>query len=212
MRKKGYLILFIVLSSLGWACQTEPDSAQLIDEMVVSTNYDPAADFEAYTTYAIPTDTIGFVSNNSSDTIITSPSSTFPRHVLSSIRSNLEQRGYVRVDRTEDPDIGVNVMVVNDFNIFQELVYPNYYGHPGNFYPGYYGYGSYYSYPYVNTYAYNTGVLIIELVDLKNRNANNEVKVVWDAYLGDIYSTIDRMAQSAEAIDQAFLQSPYIGK
>ena len=163
------MILFIVLGSLGWACQTEPDSAQLIDEMVVSTNYDPEADFEAYTTYAIPTDTIGFVSNNSSDTIITSPSSTFPRHVLSSIRSNLDQRGYVRVDRTEDPDIGVNVMVVNDFNIFQQLVYPNFYGYPGNFYPGYYGYGSYYSYPYVNTYAYNTGVLIIEMVDLKNR-------------------------------------------
>lgn len=212
MRKKGYLISFVVLSSLGWACQTEPDSAELIDEMVVSTNYDPEADFESYTTYAIPTDTIGFVSNNSSDTIITSPSSTFPRHVLSSIRSNLDQRGYVRVDRTEDPDIGVNVMVVNDFNIFQQLVYPNFYGYPGNFYSGYYGYGSYYSYPYINTYAYNTGVLIIELVDLKNRNAKNEVKVVWDAYLGDIYSTIDRMAQSAEAIDQAFLQSPYIGK
>lgn len=212
MRKKGHLISFVVLSSLGWACQTEPDSAELIDEMVVSTNYDPEADFESYTTYAIPTDTIGFVSNNSSDTIITSPSSTFPRHVLSSIRSNLDQRGYVRVDRTEDPDIGVNVMVVNDFNIFQQLVYPNFYGYPGNFYSGYYGYGSYYSYPYINTYAYNTGVLIIELVDLKNRNAKNEVKVVWDAYLGDIYSTIDRMAQSAEAIDQAFLQSPYIGK
>lgn len=206
------MISFVVLSSLGWACQTEPDSAELIDEMVVSTNYDPEADFESYTTYAIPTDTIGFVSNNSSDTIITSPSSTFPRHVLSSIRSNLDQRGYVRVDRTEDPDIGVNVMVVNDFNIFQQLVYPNFYGYPGNFYSGYYGYGSYYSYPYINTYAYNTGVLIIELVDLKNRNAKNEVKVVWDAYLGDIYSTIDRMAQSAEAIDQAFLQSPYIGK
>ena len=212
MRKKRYLILYVVLASLGWACQTEPDSAELIDEMVVSTNYDPEADFAAYTTYAIPTDTIGFVSNNSSDTIITSPSSTFPRHVLSSIRSNLEQRGYVRVDRTEDPDIGVNVMVVNDFNIFQELVYPNYYGYPGNFYSGYYGYGSYYAYPYVNTYAYNTGVLIIELVDLRNRNAKNEVKVVWDAYLGDVYSTIDRMAQSADAIDQAFLQSPYIGK
>lgn len=202
----------IVLGSLGWACQTEPDSALLIDEMVVSTNYDPEVDFAAYTTYAIPTDTIGFVSNNSSDTIITSPSSSFPRHVLTSIRNNLDQRGYVRVDRTEDPDIGVNVMVVNDFNIFQQLVYPNFFGYPGNFYPGYYGYGSFFAYPYVNTYAYNTGVLIIEFVDLKNRNANNQVKVVWDAYLGDIYSTIDRLAQAAEAIDQAFLQSPYIGK
>lgn len=212
MRNRGYLILFIVVSTVAGACQTEPDSEQLIDEMVVSTNYDPEADFAAYTTYAIPTDTIGFVSNSSSDTIITSPSSSFPRDVLGGIRRNLDERGYVRVDRTEDPDIGVNVMVVNDFNVFQQLVYPNFFGHPGNFYPGYYGYGSFFSYPFVNTYAYNTGVLIIELVDLKNRNANNEVKVVWDAYLGDIYSTVDRTAQTAEAIDQAFIQSPYIGK
>lgn len=210
MRKICYFLI-VMIGTVGWACQTEPDSAELIDQMVVSTNYDPEADFTAYSTYAIPTDTIGFVSNKSTDTLITSPSSSFPRHVLSAIRSNLEARGYTRVDKKENPDLGVNVMVVNDFNIFQELVYPNY-GYPGNFYPGYYGYGSFYAYPYVNTYAYNTGVLIIELVDLKNRTANNQVAVVWDAYLGDVYSTIDRNAQSAAAIEQAFIQSPYLGK
>jgi hypothetical protein len=194
-----------------WACQTEPDSAKLIDDMVVSTNYDPEANFASYTTYAMPTDTIGFVSNNSNDTIITSPESTFPRQVLATIGRNMSDRGYTRVARTATPDIGINVMVVNDFNLFQELVYPGY-GYPGNYYSGYYGYGSYYSYPYVNTYAYNTGVLIIEIVDLKNRTPDNKVKVVWDAYLGDLYSTIDRMKQSEEAIDQAFVQSPYLGK
>ncbi|HET9486867.1 MAG TPA: DUF4136 domain-containing protein, partial [Chryseosolibacter sp.] len=167
MRKCTYILA--IFAGLGWACQTEPDSAELIDEMVVSTNYDPEANFAAYSTYAIPTDTIGFVSNKSSDTIITSPESTYPRHVLNVIKDNMEARGYTRVGRNENPDLGVNVMVVNDFNVFQEVVYPNYYGYGGNYYPGYYGYGSYYYYPYVNTYAYNTGVLIIEIVDLKNR-------------------------------------------
>jgi Domain of unknown function (DUF4136) len=210
---KGFVYLLIVLLSVvGWSCQTEPDSAKLIDQMVVSTNYDPEANFSAYTTYAIPTDTIGFVSNNSSDTIITSPESDFPRRVLATIRQNLDDRGYTRVSRDQDPDVGINVMVVNDFNVFQEIVYPNYYGYPGNYYSGYYGYGSYYYYPYVNTYAYNTGVLIIEIVDLKNRTPDNKVKVVWDAYLGDVYSTIDRLAQSTDAIEQAFIQSPYLGK
>ena len=205
-------ITLAVFAGIGWACQTKPDSAELIDEMVVSTNFDPEADFAAYSTYAIPTDTIGFVSNKSSDTIITSPESTYPRHVLNVIKDNMEARGYTRVSRNENPDLGVNVMVVNDFNVFQEIVYPNYYGYGGNYYSGYYGYGSYYYYPYVNTYAYNTGVLIIEIVDLKNRTPDNKVKVVWDAYLGDVYSTIDRAAQTQEGIDQAFIQSPYIGK
>lgn len=211
MKVSAYLSIILV-SVVGFSCQTEPDSAKLIDQMVVSTNYDPEANFSAYTTYAIPTDTIGFQSNNSSDTIITSPESTFPRHVLAAIRKNLDDRGYTRVNKNQDPDVGINVMVVNDFNVFQEIVYPNYYGYPGNYYSGYYGYGSYYYYPYVNTYAYNTGVLIIEIVDLRNKTPDNKVKVVWDAYLGDVYSTIDRLAQSADAIDQAFLQSPYLGK
>jgi len=38
------------------------------------------------------------------------------------------------------------------------------------------------------------------------------VKVVWDAYLGDVYSTIDRLAQSKDGINQAFVQSPYLGR
>lgn len=211
MRIPAYILIIIAaVAALG--CQPEPDSAKLIDEMVVSTNYDPEADFSAYTTYAIPADTIGFISNNSNDTIIVSPESTFPRHVIAAIRQNMDDRGYVRVTRDDNPDIGVNVMVVNDFNMFQEIVYPGFFGHPGNFYGGYWGYGSYFSYPFVNTYAYNTGVLIIEFVDLENRTLDNKVKVVWNAYIGDVYSTIDRLAQSKEAIDQAFIQSPYIGK
>ena len=79
-------------------------------------------------------------------------------------------RSYTRVDRNENPDLGVNVYVVKDLNLFQQVVYPNYY------YPSYYGYGSYYSYPYVNTYAYNTGALVVEIVDLKNVTPDNKVR------------------------------------
>lgn len=214
MNKPLNFILILIFA--GWSCQTEPDSATLIDQMVVSTNYDPEVNFKTYSTYAIPTDTIGFVSNRSSDTVITSPGSDFPRQVLNAIKKNMDGRGYVKVNRAQIPDIGINVMVVNDFNVFQQVVYPDFYGSRGNYYSGYYGYGSYYSYPYVNTYvntyAYNTGVLIIEMVDLKNKTPDNKVRVIWDAYMGDVYSTIDRIAQSRDAIDQAFIQSPYIGK
>lgn len=199
----------------AWGCQPEPDSAMLIDQMVVSTNYDAEADFGAYATFAMPKDTIGFISNSSSDTIITSPKSDFPRYVLTALRNNLSARGYTEVSKAEDPDVGFNVLLVNDFNVFQEIIYPGggYGGYPGSYYyPGYWGYGSYYYYPYINTYAYNTGVLIVEMVDLKNRTPDNKVKVVWDAYIGDIYSTIERRTASEEAIDQAFIQSPYLDK
>jgi hypothetical protein len=202
-------ICFLLLVS----CHPEPDSLKLFDQLVVQTNYDTNADFKSYSTYSISTDTIGLISNQSSDTIITAGESDFPRPVLNLVKSNMDSRGYTRVDRSQSPDLGVRVMVVNNLNLFQSVIYPNYYGGLyGGYYSGYYGYSSWYSYPYVSTYAYNTGVLIVEIVDLKNRTANNEVAVIWDAYLGDIYSTLDQLNESLDAINQAFTQSPYLSK
>jgi hypothetical protein len=192
------------------ACQPEPDSKRLFDELVVSTSFDPEANFGAYSTYAIPTDTIGYVSETSNTTFITSQESDLPRPVLDAIKFNLDQRGFTRVNKSEDPDLGINVVVVNDLNVFQQVVYPDPYYYPGSIYSGYYGYNSWYYYPYVNTYAYNTGVLIIEIVDLKNRTPDNKVRVIWTAYLGDIYSTISLIDQTEAGIDQAFKQSTYI--
>jgi hypothetical protein len=123
---------------------------------------------------------------------------------LEQVMQNLNDRQYTRVARNENPDLGVNVYVVQDLNISQQVIYPNYY------YPYYYGYGSYYSYPYVNTYAYNTGALVVEIVDLKNVTIDNKVKVIWNASMGDVYSTLDLLDQSVKAIDQAFAQSNYL--
>jgi hypothetical protein len=207
MRAAIILVFGSILLFAG--CRHEPEAIDLFDDMVVATNYDPEADFSSYATYAIPTDTIGLVSETSSDTIIVASESSFPGPVLEAINQNLQSRGYARVARNENPNLGINVLVVNDFNVFQQVVYPDFY-YPGNFYYGYYGYNSWYYYPYVNTYAYNTGVLIIEIVDLKNRTPDNRVRVVWDAYLGDVYSTVDLIEQTVRAINQSFTQSPYL--
>jgi len=201
-------LLAIVLAGVVLcACQTEPDNQKLFDELVVSTNFDPGAIFSSYATYAIPTDTIGFVSDTDpNDTILVAGSRNefYPRKVLERVMANMDDRLYRRVDRNEHPDLGVNVYVVKNFNVFQQIVDPGYY------YPYYYGYGSYYSYPYINTYAYNTGALVVEIVDLKNVTPDNKVKVIWNAYMGDVYSALDLTQQSLEAIDQAFVQSDYL--
>lgn len=211
MQKKLFIAVFFVTMIFG--CEPKPDSEKLLDQLVVSTAYDTNTDFTTYTTYSMPTDTIGFYSNASYDTIIVEHDSDFPRPVLQQIQTNLDDRGYTRVDRTASPDLGINVSVVNDFNVFQQVVYPSGYGGygAGYYYPYYYGYGSYYS-PYVNTYTSNTGVLIIEIIDLKNRNTENKVRTVWTANMGDVYSTIDLMKETIDGIDQAFKQSPYIKK
>jgi hypothetical protein len=195
---------------LLWSCQPEPDSFKLLDELVVSTTYDNTVDFQTYSTYSIATDTIGFVSNRANDTILIQRDTDYPRPILQKVISNLNTLGYSRVNKSDNPDMRINVYVVNDYNLFQQVIYPDYY------YPSYYGYGygygSYYAYPYVNTYATNTGSLVVEILDLKIVTPDNKVKVIWGAYMGDVYSTIDLIKQSEKAIDQAFIQSPYLHK
>jgi hypothetical protein len=204
--------VFVLIAVLAlWSCRPEDDSRRLLDDLVVSTNYDTGIDFSDYSTYSMATDTIGFVSNRApNDTILVESDDRYPRPVLQAVQQNLSALGYTRVEKNEDPDWRINVYVVNDFNISQQLVYPNYY------YPSYYGsgygYGSYYGYPYVNTYASNTGSLVVEILDLRNVTADKKVKVIWSAYMGDVYSTIDLIKQSQDAISQAFTQSPYIQK
>jgi hypothetical protein len=208
MKNFMYLMAFGLLCL---SCQPEPDANKLYDELVVSTNYDPDVDFTSYTTFAMPTDTIDYVSETSNETVLVASESNFPRPVLEQIRANIESRGYTRVTKNENPDLGINVAVINDFNVFQTIVYPDPYYYPGNYYSGYYGYNSWYSYPYVSTQAYNTAVLVVEIVDLKNRTPDNKVKVIWAGYMGDLYSTLNLVDQARTAIDQAFQQSPYIG-
>jgi Domain of unknown function (DUF4136) len=209
MRKFIFQIGFVL--TFLWSCQPPEDTLRLLDDLVVSTSYDTEINFNAYTTYSLATDTLGFVSNKApNDTIITQRESNYPRPVLQKVQSNLTALGYSRVDSNEDPDLRINVYVVNDYNLFQQIVYTNFY------YPSYYGYGygygSLYGYPLVNTFATNTGSLVIEILDLRNITADKKVKVIWSAYMGDVYSTIDLIKQSEHAIDQAFVQSPYLGK
>lgn len=206
---KLFLSLVFVSTVLLPGCEPEPDAEELLDQLVVETNVDPSAAFSSYTTYSISEDTIGLVSNiNGDDTLIVG--TNYARPVVNAIVDNMNARGYVRVDRTGDPDLAVNAFIVKNLDIQQQINYPGYYGYPGYFYPGYYGYGSFY-YPYVNTFVYNTEVLVVEIIDLMNP-VNNQVRVIWNAHLGDVYSALNPREQSVAAVNQAFIQSPYIQK
>lgn len=197
------LILLLTTGVVLSACAPEPDTLKLLDELVVSTNFDTEADFSEYLTYATPTDTIGYLNNDPNDTLLVySNSFPYPRQVIQAVRAGMESMGYTRVAPDANPDVGMNIYVVQNLDLYQQVYYPPYYG-------GYYGYYGYYNYPYVQTYVSNTATLIVEMVDLKNPSGN-KVKVVWSAYMGDIISALDYEEQSIDAIDQAFVQSPYL--
>jgi hypothetical protein len=210
------LVQLILYTALLSGCNMEPQIGERAADMVVQTKYDVSSInttsniFNTYSTFILRIDTIGYVSTRSSDTVLVdgvniNVTGGFVTPVVNRVLLHLNAAGFVKVTEEDDPDFAVNIAVLQNFDFFQTINYPG-------FYPGYYGYYGYY-YPIVTTYYSNYATMIIEVVDIKNFSLNgNGYKVIWKASVGDLISTVDLRAKTLEAIDQAFLQSPYINK
>jgi hypothetical protein len=196
-------LVFFILVALALACQDKPELAKLVQDMVVQTSYDTTVAFQNFTTFTMPMDTIGLVSNATDASAIVSD---YSKLITASVRNGLETKGYQYTALNQDPDLGVNVFVVNDRSVYQSVSYPGYYSGYGGYYGGYSGF---YNYPYINTYVSNQAILVIEIADLKNSQTANGL-VIWTANIGDLISSVDQNRKVLEAITQAFQQSPYL--
>ena len=201
----------LVLLLICMSCIQEPEIDNLVKYMLVQTEYNEEFVnneeniFDTYATFVIREDTIGFVSNTSETEYLTEGDVPgFVSPVVDAIRDEFAQ-GYQQVTEDANPDFAVNVIVLENFNYYQSYNYG--YGYPGSYY-GYYGY----YYPVVTTYYSNYVTLLVQVVDAKNPNFNNEYPIIWSAYIGDLNATLDLTGKTLEAVDQAFVQSPYINK
>lgn len=196
-------VLYCIIGAIVFVgCEPVPSDEELNANLVVQTEYDETVNFSVYNTYTMPLDTLGLISNSINDTIIVND---YAKSVTARLKANMDSRGYTWVASGQNPDVGITAFIVNDFTVFQTISYPNYLG---GFYSPYYGY----YFPIVNTYASNSAILIIQMIDLKQKNAQNQFRVLWSCYIGDVISSLDPLQRSIEAVDQAFAQSPIIGK
>lgn len=196
--RKGIFIL-ITFTLLG--CGTQPQLAELVNDMVVLTNFDETLDYKQYATYTMPLDTVGLISNTTNDEYLADEYATL---ITAAVKRNLDQTNHTMVDLNASPDIGVNVLIVNDLSVFQSVYYPSYY-YPSAY--GYYGYGGYGGYYGIPTYSYSQqAMLVIEFVDIKTE------KSIWVANIGDLVNSFDTRTKTREAIDQAFAQSPFLNR
>jgi hypothetical protein len=201
-------LLVFLLALIVAACRLQPGADELLNDMVVVTNYDESVDFDTFPTYTIPDDSIGLITNESNMEWITD---NYASMVTEALRRNMSSTGRTRVEKDESPALAINVYVVRDVRVYQNVVYPNYYGYPGYGYGGYYGYPGYFNYPQVINYQSQSAIMIIEMVDLVNIDpGSGETRVIWAANIGDLINTYDRDSKVVEAIDQAFAQSEYL--
>ena len=187
------------------ACKLQPDAEDLLNDMVVVTNYDESVNFDDFATYYLPLDSIGLITNEGQVEWL---EDDYASMVTSAVRHNLSSTGRTRTENA--PDLAVNVYVVKNIELYQSVVYPNYYGYPGY---GGYGYSGYYNYPQIVNYQSQMTIMVIELVDLVNIDpTTNQARVIWTANIGDLLQSFDPERKVVEAIDQAFLQSEYLNR
>lgn len=207
MKTKILLILLVTGLLIVSSCSKyPPTSDRLLEDLAVYTKYDTSIKFSQFKTYAI-SDSIGYISQKEGvkDSGWLPPADALP--IVNQIKQNMTSRGYTLVNKSQNPDIGINVVVVKNINV--QVYYPGWYwGYPGYYPPWYWGGGSYY-YPYYPVYitSYATGTLLIDMVDRKNITPDGKMYIRWNAYIRGLVTGDHTMSQIQACIDQAFKQT-----
>jgi hypothetical protein len=224
----------LALAGGAWlfvGCASQPSDAVLYDE-VVFTQYNKAASFGSYQTFAV-NPTVSIITDNgsgdSSDDDDADADSALPAQaaapIVNAVVQEMIQAGYQQVGTDGQPDIGIDLVVLNTTRIYMDTYYWWGWGWYG--YPGYWGYPGYaYWAPWVTYSSYRTGTLVVQAFDLKAPRVpppdgatlpdgsvppKLTIPLLWGA---TIYSVLSEVASTniqdaVSGVQQAFAQSPY---
>ncbi len=208
--KKILLIPAVILFAV--ACHKEPyiDSD---NEYLVYTAPGKEATFAGFTTFDL------------ADSLLVIGQSSKPEYsqsnnalaLIQAVRTNMEKLGYIYTPDNPDADLGIQMTYVVKTERYVQYYNDPYWwlDYPGYWSPGFWGNYVGYYYPYPVTYTYSTNALMVDMVNLTTPKTGEEaLEVIWSAYVGgpasaSITTDLDKMKS---AIDQAFVQSPYLKK
>ena len=208
--KKILLIPAVILFAV--ACHKEPyiDSD---NEYLVYTAPGKEATFADFTTFDL------------ADSLLVIGQSTKPEYsqsnnalaLIQAVRTNMEKLGYIYTPDNPDADLGIQMTYVVKTERYVQYYNDPYWwlDYPGYWSPGFWGNYVGYYYPYPVSYTYSTNALMVDMVNLTTPKTGEEaLEVIWSAYVGgpasaSITTDVDRMKS---AVDQAFVQSPYLKK
>ena len=202
-----WTLLMVTTIGVLSSCTKDPLKNLSEDESrIYITNRDSTINFSSYKTYSIA-DSVLVIDNGR---VAGKQANAWDAQMISAIQNAMNARGFVKVARTQNPDLGINVSRV--FNTSTNLVnlsdYWNSYG--GYYDPYYWGYGGYdYYYPPVYGYYQSTeAAFSVDILDLKNASSAQTIKVIWNGLIrGEgIFNTSNVQSQAQALFDQ----SPYL--
>lgn len=204
--------LFIsALALMAVACHKEPYPQDNDDEYLVYTSPAKDVDFTQFKTFDI------------ADSLLVIGQSAKPEYsqsnnalaLIQAFRTNMEKLGYIYTPSNPDADLGIQLTYMIKTERFVQYYDDPYWwlDYPGYWSPGIWGdwYGFYYPRPMV--YSYSTNALLADMVDLTTEQGNGKsLEIIWSSYIGGPASgsTSYDVHRMKAAIDQAFVQSPYL--
>lgn len=202
MKRKTVAVACVVIL-MASACTKDP-LKNLSDEesRIYITQRDSTVNFANFSTFSIA-DSVAYINNNQSVTRFTAVDAGF----IEAIKNQMQQRGFVFVPRNQNPDIGITVSRI--YTTYQGIIdYSDYYYDYWD--PFYWGYsGSSYFFPsYYGVYQVTEGALSIDMLNLKDAPATNQIKSVWNGFIrgSGIFSSQNVNSQ----VEALFAQSPYL--
>ena len=203
-------VTFVMLAAIGAmlvSCQKDPDTGKLDNHYLVYTNYDSGTDFNSIESFYV-IDSILIIDNSEKPTYWNNNNS---QKIINAYSDRFEGCGYTRAAASEEADVILQLSYVNNTYYFSSFG-------PGpwwNSYPGYWNWGGWgWYYPYSFSYSYSTGSIIAELVDTNAPTPQNDkLTVIWNSYIcGLLNGNNLSLSRTMDAINQAFVQSPYLSR
>lgn len=211
MNRKIHMLSKVAAILFMFSCASYPGlDSRLAEDLVVITKYDVNTAFTQFRTFSI-VDSVTVIKNGTDSTRVLNSQAI---SLLGEINANMQARGYTLVSRkTGNPDLGINVAVVkvNNISNYYPGWYWDYYGYYSPAYWGYSGYGYWYPYYPPEVTYYNSGTVIIDMLDLKNaKTHDNKLYVVWNAYIRGLMTGYHTAQDILSNVDQCFAQTPQI--
>jgi hypothetical protein len=229
LAKSGAIVAIPATSMFG--CSNAPSVDERIHQQIVVTKFDPSANFGGFSTFSItgniPIRTaIDGGMGSDLDPAVAGPT-------LAAVASQMVSRGYVQVDHTAGPDLGISVTLVLQINVAAPTspwwygdtsATASYWGLPG-------------SSPVVASWSYVSaawlsGTMIIDILDVHDAALRDtalglsaeedasgsmmpaaSINDVWAAFIHGV--VLPNLAQPLNMppialVNQAFAQSPYL--
>ena len=192
------------------ACHKEPYPQDSDNEYLVYTSPGKNVNFAQYQTFDIA-DSLLVIGQ--SDIPIYSQSDN-ALALIQAYRINMEKRGFIYTPSNPDADLGVQLTYVIKTERFVQYYDDPYWwlDYPGYWPSGYWGNWTGFYYPRPVTYTYTTNAFLADIVNLTTEEDGKPLEILWTAYIGgpagsSLQGDIQKMQA---AVDQAFVQSPYL--